>query len=163
LLDGQITLHNPRRARHRGGLWDLGDPGSILLADFSQSVSLSGASGDVRYRCEPGQPMHAAAGAVEIYQESSGGEHWDSKNHVNRHGQVPMRHKGYRGQVGDLPLAGLRAQPTVEVAGDRFALAAEIEDFWQQFPKALEADGGEIRLRLFPRQFPDVHELQGGE
>ena len=27
----ELTLHNPRRARHRGGLWDLGDPGSYLL------------------------------------------------------------------------------------------------------------------------------------
>src|SRR5262249_35992120 len=31
----RFTLHNPRRAQHSGGLWDLGDPGSILFRDLS--------------------------------------------------------------------------------------------------------------------------------
>ena len=35
--------------------------------------------------------------------------------------------------------------------------------FWQNFPKAIEASGGALSLRLFPRQCPDGHELQGGE
>jgi hypothetical protein len=35
--------------------------------------------------------------------------------------------------------------------------------FWQNFPKAVEADAETLTLRLFPRQYADVHELQGGE
>ncbi len=163
LMTAEITLHNPRRARHRGGLWDLGDPGSILLADFTQTVSLVGADRPtIRYCCEPGQATQSAEGSFEVYQESSGGENWQSRNHVNRHGEVPLATRGYRAGAGPLN-AGLRAQPIIEIAGACVALAGEIEHFWQQFPKAIEAVGGAIHLRLFPGQFPDVHELQGGE
>jgi hypothetical protein len=35
--------------------------------------------------------------------------------------------------------------------------------FWQNAPKSLEADAGLVTLRLFPRQFGDLHELQAGE
>jgi len=35
--------------------------------------------------------------------------------------------------------------------------------FWQNFPKALEATREGIRLALFPGEFADVHEIQGGE
>jgi hypothetical protein len=159
----EITLHNPRRARHRGGLWDLGDPGSILLKDFTQTIALVGGATAVRFRREPGEAMQSAAGGVEVYQESSGGENWQSRNHVNRHGEVPLRLRGYRAVAAGQVSAGLRAQPVVEIVGERVAVAAQIKDFWQQFPKAIEAGGGEIRLRLFPGQFPDLHELQGGE
>src|SRR5207244_1063179 len=31
LVRVDFTLHNPRRARHPGGLWDLGDGGSLLF------------------------------------------------------------------------------------------------------------------------------------
>ena len=140
LLAGEITLHNPRRARHRGGLWDLGDPGSILLQDFTQSVSLVGAEkSDVRYRCEPSQPEQSTAGRFELYQESSGGENWNSQNHVNRHGAIPLAFSGYRASAAGEARTGSRAQPIVEIAGETVTLTAEIEHFWQQFPKALEA------------------------
>src|SRR5262249_32250775 len=36
----QMTLHNPRAARHPGGLWDLGDEGSIYFKDLSLHVPL---------------------------------------------------------------------------------------------------------------------------
>lgn len=35
--------------------------------------------------------------------------------------------------------------------------------FWQNFPKALEASDDTVVVRLFPRQYGDVHEIQGGE
>ena len=40
-----------------------------------------------------------------------------------------------------------------------------MEQFWQNFPKAIEAEAGvgELSLRIFPIQFADVHEIQGGE
>src|SRR5262249_16798645 len=39
-----LTIHNPRAARHRGGLWDLGDPGSVLFRDLS--LVLAGGAGE---------------------------------------------------------------------------------------------------------------------
>ena len=41
----QLTLHNPRRARHRGGLWDLGDPGSVLFRELAMELGLPGKQG----------------------------------------------------------------------------------------------------------------------
>ena len=35
--------------------------------------------------------------------------------------------------------------------------------FWQNFPKAIESDGESLVIRLFPAQYADLHELQGGE
>ena len=35
-----VTLHNPRRAQHPGGFWELGDPGSVHLRDLRVSVGL---------------------------------------------------------------------------------------------------------------------------
>ncbi|HEV3024552.1 MAG TPA: hypothetical protein VGX76_18885 [Pirellulales bacterium] len=34
----RFTLHNPNRAEHRGGLWDLGDAGSVLFRGLSLVV-----------------------------------------------------------------------------------------------------------------------------
>src|SRR5262249_28186172 len=42
-------------------------------------------------------------------------------------------------------------------------LTAAVPDFWQQFPKAVEAEGRCLRIGLFPGQFDDLFELQGGE
>jgi hypothetical protein len=163
-LRGDVTLHNPRRARHRSGLWDLGDLGSVLFKDFTQMVTLTGSvAASARYRVEPALPLASTSARVEIYQESSGGENWNSRNHLNRNSEVTLRFRGYQGAASDQGLTGLRAQPVVEVSSDRLAIAAAIEGFWQQFPKALECEGGEVRLRLFPQQSADLHELQGGE
>ncbi len=34
LVEVKFTLHNPKAAHHPGGLWDLGDPGSIYFSDL---------------------------------------------------------------------------------------------------------------------------------
>ncbi len=160
-----VTLHNPRRARHAGGMWDLGDAGSVMFRDFSLPVGLASADDcRVLYRCEAEQPWQAAAGGrLEIFQESSGGENWSSRNHMARTGKVPLRYRGYRGRAGERELSGLWASPIVVISAASGSLAATIPEFWQQFPKAIEADECRLTLRLFPGQAGEVHELQGGE
>src|SRR5207302_3219929 len=96
-------------------------------------------------------------------QDSSGGENWKSRNHVNRHGRVPCSFRGYRARHAGREERGLRASPVVAVHGEGRCVAAAVPEFWQQFPKAIEAAGGVLRLRLFPGQFGDPFELQGGE
>ena len=162
LVQSDVTLQNPRVAKHRGGLWDLGDAGSVLFKDFSLTVT-SEAAATITYQAEPGQERREAGERLEIYQDSSGGENWDSQNHVGRDGIVTTRFRGYRGTAGAERLEGLRAEPVVEMAGDEFNIAAMLPEFWQQFPKAIEADEGQITLRLFPRQTAELFELQGGE
>jgi len=40
-----FTLWNPEAARHPGGLWDLGDPGSIFFTDLSIHTALKSSNG----------------------------------------------------------------------------------------------------------------------
>jgi hypothetical protein len=161
----RLTLHNPRRVRHRGGLWDLGDPGSVLFRDLSLELGLrSPRDPHVAWTEEPGQPCRSgAAECLEIYQDSSGGANWRSRNHVNRHGQVPCSFPGYRVRGAGTETFGLRANPILSVEGPGGGLAVAVPEFWQQFPKALEVEGQVVRVRLFPGQFGDLFELQGGE
>jgi hypothetical protein len=161
----RLTLHNPNRARHGGGLWDLGDTGSMFFRDLSLELDLAGGEApDIRWVAEAGQPWQTAETRdLEIYQDSSGGEHWQSRTHVNREGRVPCSFRGYRVQCGRRRLSGLRASPAIVMDGKAGQVAVAIPEFWQQFPKALEAHGRLLRARLFPAQFDDQFELQGGE
>jgi hypothetical protein len=159
-----VTLRNPRRAVHTGGLWDLGDAGSLLLRDVTLAVPLpGGAMGSVRISPEVGAAYEAVAGDLELYQDSSGGENWRSHNHLDRRRVVPTRFRGYRLRAGGDEREGLRATPAVAVGAGGAARAVAVPQFWENFPKAVEALGDTLLVRLFPGQSDGGHELQGGE
>jgi hypothetical protein len=161
----ELTLRNPRKADHPGGLWDLGNGGSVYLRDAALTLALPPESRPAALACspEPGSAFEPAEAPLELYQDSSGGENWKGSNHLNRRHVVPNTFRGYRLKAGGAERSGLRATPAVCLTtGDR-ALGVTVPWFWQNFPKAVEADGHALTLRLFPRQFADVHELQGGE
>jgi len=168
LLCLEFTLHNPRAASHPGGLWDLGDPGSLLFRELSLNLGVpqgyhaetvcSPSAGSESVTC------HAAAGDLSIYQESSGGANWRSANHRNRNGHVPLTVKGYEIRLGGERFAhGDRATPVVWCGTAGEGVAAVLPRFWQEFPKGMGAGTGGLRIDLFPGRFPDLHELQGGE
>jgi hypothetical protein len=164
LVRMRLTIHNPHRARHRGGLWDLGDPGSRLFRQLAVRFVLGGMTPLVRWAAEPGGPVESLQeAAFDIYQDSSGGDNWRSRNHVNRDGRVPCSFRGYRLRAGDKETEGLRANPVVVLRGQDVTLAAALPEFWQQFPKGIHVEGPEIALQLFPGQVGDAFELQGGE
>jgi hypothetical protein len=167
VVELQFTVHNPKAAKHPGGLWDLGDPGSILFKDLSLHTALRADRVAAVWTAQPQAPFARAEGStVEIYQDSSGGPNWQSTNHVNAAGRVMQSFQGYRVKVGDMTVAaGKRAAPVVLVydPGDDRGVAGAVEGFWQNFPKALEVNGNRLTIRLFPRQYADVYELQGGE
>ena len=82
---------------------------------------------------------------------------------MNRSGEVPCAIRGYRVRQGNDSSIGLRASPVVSVHGRTANVTVAIPEFWQQFPKAVEIEDGTLNIRLFPRQFGDLFELQGGE
>ncbi len=187
----RLTVHNSRRARHQGGLWDLGDPGSVLVKDLSVllrwdkpirkasiKVQNDGGLADIS--------QHLHRGIWQLHQNSSGGPNWQSRNHLNRDGRVPCRVPGY--EIRLLPAhsskaaftetifrlesghfdstlleQGRRALPTATVKTDEFCAAVAVPEFWQQFPRTLEIAANYLRVGLWPQEWDDLHELQGGE
>lgn len=161
----EVTAKNPRRARHKGGYWDLGDPASIFVEDFSLEIATNAPPDrTVHWQETPSEESRETAERYfEIYQDSSGGENWRSRNHVNRERRIPLSFRGYRVKVGEREGRGERATPVVALSWGQRVVACTLEEFWQKFPSAVEVSGSRLAVRFWPRQFSDLHELQGGE
>jgi len=165
LVRCELILHNPRRAKHSGGYWDLGDPGSILFRGLSLDVhaAVAGAHRTL-WQANPKEPLeHTVGNVLEIFQESSGGENWRSRNHVNRNGEVPLRFRGYRIRTAETQSHGNRANPVAALTWQRVGIACAVEDFWQKFPTAITIEKNRLSAKVFPDQCGDLHELQAGE
>lgn len=160
-----LTVRNPRQAGHRHGCWELGDPGSVFVRDLSIRVVLPPSAEPVVARCStlPGEEPWELPASFELYQDSSGRDNWRSSNHVNRHGIVPLAFRGYRLRAPGRERYGTSATPVAVLSRGGHLAAIGMEYFWQNFPKALSAQEGELRLALFPGESGDVHEIQGGE
>ncbi len=162
----ELTVRNPRRAAHPGGLWDLGDSGSIYLKNLSLSLSLPTGPDVVRCSPEAGSSVEEFATPFELRQESSGGENWRSTNHLNRKREIPFTHRGYTLKSGSQERTGLRATPIAILssrdAASGSAVGVAVEKFWQNFPMSLDIANSSLILHFLP-QCSDVHELQGGE
>lgn len=162
-----FTLWNPKPAKHPGGLWDLGDPGAIFFKDLSIQASLMKTESPVCIDWSVNSSQWNEKRTVEsvsIYQGSSGGENYKSKNHLNCKGEIPITLKGYQVRCnGDVFDEGLRAEPVIRIASHGNNITMGVRQFWQNFPKALDVDKNNLFLRLFPHQFNELFELQGGE
>ncbi len=158
-----LTIRNPHRAAHPGGIWVLGDAGSIMLDRLHLGIAIR----DVRsidLSPEPHLPPLRAQKKAALYQESSGGANWRSRNHVSRDGTVPMTFCGYRCDIDGEATDGKRAAPLVIAHSSldtEIAIGHPV--FWQEFPRGIEVDAQGITLQLLPDVFPCPHELQGGE
>ena len=182
LMRVRLTIHNPRRARHAGGLWDLGDPGSVLFRSLELVAQCPGGQREVAaaaevgavealpvdrvyWRAEPEEQAHVLCGneMLAIEQASSGGDNWQSANHVDRHGRVAAPYRGYVTRHAGRKIRGLRASPVMARVGGRVAVAVASPEFWQQFPKRMTTSAAGLDIELFPQFEGSLHELQGGE
>ena len=162
----RVTLTNPRRAEHKGGFWDLGDPGAALVEDLTLSVHLpthSAVAGETRCSLERAAPWQSLQVPFELYQDSSGGERWNSSNHLNRDRRVPLTFRGYRVANGATIDYGLRATPIVVAGCGPATVGVCVPYFWENFAKAITVDESSIQIGLFPHQHADKHEIQAGE
>ncbi len=148
--------------------WLMGQPGSVFFEDFSLSTNL-GFDGPVVMSVGDGKrdilDRVVLTGEGGIYQESSGGDNWFGSVHMNHKLEIPMRFRGAKAFLGDVePYQVDRPDAWLHVADRKFGLAVAVRWFWQNFPKALSATpDGQVRVGLFPDEWPDSHELQGGE
>ena len=161
-----FTLWNDKPARHEGGLWDLGDPHSVLFKDLSLNININS---DERLNCywktAPDEDMNMAESEYfSVYQGGSGGKNWQSRSHLNRDNTVPLELKGYKVRDGNEDIKnGNRAAPEVCLGNEKTGTSCVIDKFWQNFPKSISCDKNQIRIGIFPEQNNDLHELQGGE
>ncbi|MGK0168767.1 MAG: hypothetical protein ACI9W2_000485 [Gammaproteobacteria bacterium] len=162
LVRVELTLHNPQRAEHAQGLWDLGDPGSVRFESFECVLSLPNQR-RVFLQPEQNSPWIESS-ELAVFQASSGGENWSGAAHVNSDDAAKLEFRGYRiiGCGAD-SVDGLRASPVAVLCGDHDSIAVAVPQFWQNFPKAIEATDTQIKVGMFPGQHTDGYELQGGE
>ncbi len=166
LVEIQFTALNPKAATHPGGLWDLGDASSVYIRDLSIHVPLIEEHGIAsRWLTTPAGRWESSPEAnLEVYQDSSGGENWECSNHVNRHRKVMHSFQGYQVKIGEeIVEQGKRASPLVSIIGSQKEIIGGMQGFWQNFPKALEVKNHSLIARMFPQQYKDDFELQGGE
>jgi hypothetical protein len=144
-----VTLHNPSRARHHHGCWDLGDPGSVLFRSFSLGLQLAGSElPQIRWRDQlTATWQEQAGGRLEIQQRTSGGENDRSRNHVNRRGELSTASRGYM----------VRSSRASSWARERMDMPVQrgeqgrrgIHEPWQ-FPKPLCVDAAVREIERFP-------------
>ena len=172
----EVTIENPSRAQHRDNYWDLGDPGSVLIQSLALQVRSTPTLHERGWwQTELTETLTPFTSELQVWQESSGGEQWNSRNHRDRSATVPLRYRGYRVTAGDQPVAqGERANPVICTAADHLASSpsgnsqADIcgiapLEFWEKFPTAVTVRGGELSWELFPARTENPQELQGGE
>ncbi|MBD1390535.1 hypothetical protein IC617_13945 [Neiella sp. HB171785] len=165
-IDGSLQLHNPQAAQHIDGTWDLGDANSMQFKGLSLIWASDGFS---QLSCadeQNPQQQYSAQQDLRVYQESSGGEAWNSPVHVNAEQQVPMQLPGFQLTSDQHISTGKRIQPLVQATfnqAPKITVHAGIDEFWQQFPSAIAISNSALELALFPSEFPDLYELQAGE
>jgi len=160
----ELSITNPRAAKHPGGAWDLGDPGSVLIRDLSiQLMPSRTRPGDVWGSIDGTDHMEPAGERFAVHQESSGGQRWQHPTHLTRERRVAARFRGFRAERGGREVEGLRATPITSIGGGDTRVSVALPRFWQVCPKSIEADARHCAVAMFPRAHGDLHELQGGE
>lgn len=160
----EATLRNTRRATHPGGIWELGDAGSSLLDEYSFRITVPRREASPAW-CSVDRSAPAAAVDLPfiLHQASSGGPQWDAATHLDRSGNVAPPYRGYRLHANGREESGLRATPLVTLGTSDTAVTVAHRQFWERFPKAVEARPSALSLGLLPARDGSSHELQGGE
>ena len=165
LIQVELVTHNSKRARHPGGLWDLGDPGSVYFRELAVVTTLSDISNvKVTPQATDANPATIHVADFNLYQDSSGGENWQSRNHLDSNGEITTQFFGSRlTNAGELQHEGKRANPLVTIGHEYGQLDLAIPNFWQNFPSSLRKEGSKVTIGLFPKDAKSAYELQGGE
>lgn len=164
-----LCISNEQAAKHSKGLWDLGDEGSIYFKHLSLEFLDPGnnAPASIVWKTTAKQQWeNDACNHLSIYQESSAGKNWRSAVHKNHLGEVPMQIRGAIVQSdSNRSLREERLCPHIFITGENAepGISLYINNFWQNFPTALEVGQQGFSIQFFPEWFPDKFELQGGE
>lgn len=159
----RVTLRNTRRAQHPGGLWDLGDAGSTFFRRFGLRGTCEGRN-RIWMQSHPSTAFEEYSGnSLTLRQTSSGGENWNSPNHLGRNGKLTVETKAGHILRDASTETYPQLLPTLALAEEHDLLHITVPEFWQRFPNELTwTKGREYFVCFFPEQ-EALHELQGGE
>lgn len=166
LIRVDTRIRNSRRARHAGGLWDLGDAGSFRFRELSLRVTPEfDRTASYRWKLDRDGSVRESAGehSLQVVQHGSGSRAWSNTNHHDANDKSTVDQRGFVAQTSAGFFSGHRAEPSVSVCSGDQALSIAVPEFWQQFPSALAVDGLNVTVGLFPSEVSEVFELQGGE
>ena len=109
---------------------------------------------------------------VVCYQDSSGGDQWKKltrNGHNSRffgRGATEVPGVTFRGygifKDGKKEMGGHHGTGLCDVRNNTWGLIVAMKDFWQQYPKALEADRGRVSLKVFPSEAKKIFGLDAG-
>lgn len=157
-----VELCNPSPMDHPGGNWDLGAEGCVEF-DSLVLVMTPCEGTFLRLMTTLDAAETQSFDELSIRQHSSGGDHWQSSNHVDASGAVKLQKRGFTGTVDGVDVSGDRATPSIFATVGAQTFEITPYRFWQNFPSGISATKDEIRIELFPPGCPGGHELQGGE
>ncbi|MDA1231804.1 MAG: hypothetical protein O2856_13610, partial [Planctomycetota bacterium] len=117
LLQVETRIRNSRRARHSGGLWDLGDTGSFVFGSLEIAISSDNIpdTAVTHWKAQRDHVFQSTSQEIFLRQHNSGGPTWNSTNHVSASGQVDVKERGYAVSNDDHASNGDRAETTILV------------------------------------------------
>ena len=155
---------------------DQGAPNSVYLGALELNLQLAGGAGALTVRTESGVTATGPSAEVELYQDSSGTEHWNAYAGLvgwpGYEASAAPRLQSYCTLPGfeitgaGAPVTGEQALGWLAAArgADGPAALAAVRDFSRNFPKAIAAQpDGRISVDLFPRGDHFNHNLRVGE
>jgi len=158
-----ITLRNPKPMVHNQGKWDLGNENSFSFNSFN-IIFKNTDSQRTNLACFDQSNLHNSTGEFTLFQASSGGDKWNSSNHIDKYGVINTPFKGFHVKKNqDVIYSGNRAEPVVTTYQGDNKLAIVCQNFWQNFPKAISSEQNSLSIGLFPLCENMPHELQPGE
>jgi len=159
----ELTLRNSKPMVHNQGKWDLGNDNSFYFNSFNIVFKNTDPERtNLTFFDQSNQ--YISTGEFTLFQASSGGENWNSSNHMDKNGVINTPFKGFQIKKNqDVIFTGARAEPVVSTYQGENKLTIICENFWQNFPKAISSKQSSINLGLFPFCENTTHELQPGE
>ncbi|MGQ9663103.1 MAG: exo-rhamnogalacturonan lyase family protein [Kiritimatiellia bacterium] len=114
----------------------------------------------------------ASDGKVLCYQDSSGGEQWKEllpNGHNSRvfgAGVKEVSGVTFRGfkifKDGKEEASGSHCPGLCDLRDNTWGFMVVAKDFWQQYPKAIEAERGKLALKIFPAEARQIYGLEPG-
>lgn len=98
-----------------------------------------------------------------LYQDSPGGEFWDSRSGGGPRNTLVPGFPGWRlyGAGGKKVAQGDFAEGWVDVSCGKFGVTAGVRYLWQQYPKSLTVRGdGTVSIELWPTRYAPGHTIQ---